>query len=173
MHAVIIECKANHDRIHPQNPLELPDDWDGAALPYRYCFLAPFGRERLPRPHQSRVIEGNLGRRRAGEVLEFDLGVGGKAFTNKSVEGSANLLRVLVTDKPEGNLRHRLARYDGLRSLPDIASDHSIDLGGRTSGNLFDRHAILLACWHGEPKAAKELQRRQVEPGKLAPHLRR
>jgi len=80
--------------------------------------------------------------------LEFDLGVGGKARANKGVEGSANLLRVLVADKPEGNLRHGFGGNDCLGPLPRIAADNAVYLGGRPRRDLLDQQATVFAGWN-------------------------
>ena len=51
------------------------------------------------------LSNGQLGRRRAGEALELDLGVGGEPRAHEGVEGVADFLRVLRADQAERHLR--------------------------------------------------------------------
>src|SRR5580704_13070057 len=96
VHAVIVERKADEDGVHPEYPLEVTDDWDGAALAYCHRLLPPLGGERLTGLGKRRIIERKLGRRRPGEALELDLGVGRKPIAYEGMKGGAHLLRVLA-----------------------------------------------------------------------------
>src|ERR1700736_2716492 len=96
VHAVIVERKADEDGVHPEHPLEVTDDWDGAALAYCHRLLPPLGGERLTGLGKRRIIERKLGRRRPGEGLELGLGVGREPIAHEGMKGGAHLLRVLA-----------------------------------------------------------------------------
>src|ERR1700681_454932 len=89
MHAIVVERKADHDRIHAEHPLEITDERDRAALPDHDRLLAPFGGQGGARLDERRVVEWKLDRRRAAEVPELHLAVDRQAGTRESRRGSS------------------------------------------------------------------------------------
>jgi hypothetical protein len=159
MHAVVVERETDHDRIHAQHALEVADDRDRAALAHREGLLAPFVGKRGTGLGKRRIVEWQLGGRRAGKALELDLCIGRKTRTHESVEGGADFLRVLRADQAEGHLRRGLPRYDCLCALPSIAADETVDLRGWAGSDLLDQHAVVLARRYFEADFGEKILR--------------
>ena len=109
------------------------------------------------------IVERQLQRRRQAEIAELDLAVGRQPRAHEGAEAVAHLLRVLLADQAERDLRRGLARDDGLGALAGIAADDAVDLGGRPRGDLLEHQAALLAGRDLEADLAEEFLRRQVE----------
>src|SRR5258706_9935516 len=95
MHAVVIEGEPDHDGVHAEDALEVADDRDRATLADGERLLTPFSGERGAGLSKRRTVEGQFGRPRAGEALELDLGISWETRAHESMEGGANLFRVL------------------------------------------------------------------------------
>src|SRR5437762_9470970 len=56
-----------------------------------------------------------------------------------------DVVAVLVRHQTERELRHRVTRNDGLGSHPLVTAADTVELGGRTSPNSFERRVGLFA----------------------------
>src|SRR3984893_16243040 len=167
VHAVIVERKADHDRIHPQYPFEIRDNGDRAAFPDSDGLLAPFGGKRFAGSRKRRTVERKLGCRSQAEVLEIGVRVRGQALSHERTEGVTNLFRILLADEAKRDFRGRMGWNDRLCSFSGIAPHHAVDLRGGPGGTLLDPHAVALARGHLEPDRSEAILRFEVKGGKV------
>src|SRR5262249_50995177 len=167
MHAVVVESEADKQRIHAEDFLEVRHDRDGSARADGHRLVPPFLGQHGPRLRQRRIVERKLDRRRKTEVAKLDLAVRGQPRAHESAEGITDFLRVLFADEAERNLCAGLAWNDGFRALPRVAADDAIDLSGRTRGDHFDQHAVLLTRRLLQSDRTKEFRRRQIKSFKV------
>src|SRR5579864_1859853 len=99
MDAVIVEAKANQERVDAQEPLEIGDDRDRAAGPDQQRFGAPFLRQSRTRGGERWRPPVKRDRGCPGMAGELDLAVGRQARARKSTERLANLHRLLALDQ--------------------------------------------------------------------------
>ncbi|MCY1306973.1 hypothetical protein D9M70_568650 [compost metagenome] len=84
-------------------------------------------------------------------------------------ERFADLLRVLVADEAEGNLRRSLGRNHRLEAFAGIAAGDAVDFGGRARPGQFQHRTVLFARRDRQADFAEKLLRRLAErfPGSL------
>src|SRR5215207_1226854 len=101
MHPVVVEGKADQEGVEAERALEVADDRDGTARADGHGLAAPLVRQGRLRFFQGRHVVGHRERPRALVLDELHRAVGRDTLAHESLEGVADLLRVLVADKAE------------------------------------------------------------------------
>src|SRR5919109_3738834 len=156
MDTIVGKRKADEQRLHAEQPLEIADDRDRAAARQHHRLFRPFVGKRVLRLIEEGRLVGKLDRRRTAVRLELGRAVCRQALAHEGSEGLAYLVRVLLVDQPERHLRRSLCGYHGLEALAGVAASDAVELGGRARPDELEYGAALLARGHRKPDLAEE-----------------
>ena len=163
MDAVVVEREADEQAVQIEFALERADDRDRTATADQRRWLLPFDLQR-PAGNPQRLVFDR--QRNGGAALvadEFSLDVRRQARRHEGAEGFGDPVRVLLADKPAGDLGAGLGRQDGLRALAGVASDDPVNLASRPRPKTFQRRAVTLARRRRQPDVTQERRRVEVE----------
>ena len=88
--------------------------------------------------------------------LELGRAVGRQPLAHEGAERFADLVRVLLVDQAERDLRRCLGGDHRLEALAGVAADDAVELGGRPRPDQFQHRAALLAGRHRKADLAEE-----------------
>src|SRR5262245_32653236 len=138
MDTVVVEGKADQERIHPELAAGGFDNWNRSAAADHHRLLAPFSFERTRSGLKGRRLRVEAHGARAPFMSKGHACIGRKPFPDEAVQGSEDLVWLLTWNEPEGQLGDGLRWNHGLGARPAIAANDAVDLGGRPRPKLLE-----------------------------------
>ena len=113
-------------------------------------------RQRLARLGEGRVVHREADGAARAVLHELGPAIGRQPRLHVLAEGGADLVRVLVEDEAERDLRRGHGGDDGLEALPLVAAAHAVDLAGRPRPDHLERAAALSPAGTESPIAPRK-----------------
>ena len=143
---VIVQAEADQNAIHTKDILEDSDDGNGTAGTLQNRVALELGLEGLGLRGSSHCFRKfpRPGCRRRGRRM-LTLQSFGTCFFTKVLKGLEDLLRVLLSDQPEGELGMGLRRQHGLGASTGVAAPDAVDFRRGPRPDQFQNGLALFA----------------------------
>ena len=130
MDAIVVEPKANEQRIHVQNATDRANRGNAAATANEQRGFSKHGAKPTVRRRKKSALLRDFNRRIRAVALKLRAATLGQSRADKRLERFGDLLWILLGNKAKTHFCCRVRGDDGLRALAGVAAEDAVDIAG-------------------------------------------